>query len=89
MARVISGPPFTVGRTIAPGGAAGAHKVDGNVAPGDTLLSVLHISADLSTKDDLTAEFSITDYGVIDNAGGTATTGDFLVVVYAKTPETS
>lgn len=89
MARVISGLPFTVGRAVAPGGAAGAHKVDGNIAPGDTLLSVRRVSADLETNSDLTAEFSITNYGVISNAGGTATTGDFLVVTYAKTPEAS
>lgn len=84
MARVISGLPFTVGRAVAPGGAAGEHRIDGNIAPGDTLLAVLQVSDDLQTVDDLTSEFSITDYGVIDNDGGTDTTGDFLVVVYAK-----
>jgi len=89
MARVISGLPFTVGRAVAPGGAAGEHKVDGNIAPGDTLLAVLQVSDDLQTVDDLTSEFSITDYGVIDNDGGTDTTGDFLVVVYAKAEEDS
>jgi len=89
MARTISGLPFTVGRAVAPGGEAGAHTVDGNIAPGDTLLSVLHISADLATNADLTTEFTITDHGEIDNDGGADTTGDFLVVLYAKTPETS
>lgn len=89
MASVISGLPFTVGRAVAPGGAAGEHKVDGNIAPGDTLLAVLQVSDDLQTVDDLTSEFSITDYGVIDNDGGTDTTGDFLVVVYAKAEEDS
>lgn len=89
MASVISGLPFTVGRAVAPGSAAGEHKVDGNIAPGDTLLAVLQVSDDLQTVDDLTSEFSITDYGVIDNDGGTDTTGDFLVVVYAKAEEDS
>ena len=89
MARVISGLPFTVGRAVAPGGPAGEHRIDGNIAPGDTLLAVLQVSDDLQTVDDLTSEFSITDYGVIDNDGGTDTTGDFLVVVYAKAEEDS
>lgn len=89
MASVISGLSATVGRAVAPGGAAGEHKVDGNIAPGDTLLAVLQVSDDLQTVGDLTSEFSITDYGVIDNTGGTDTTGMFLVVLYAKPEEAS
>lgn len=84
MASVISGLSATVGRAVAPGGPAGEHRIDGNTAPGDTLLAVLQVSADLQSRTDLTDEFEIVDYGVIDNDGGTDTTGDFLVVVYAK-----
>lgn len=89
MAHTISGFPFTVGRAVAPGGAPGEHRVDGNIAPGDTLLAVIHVSADLATADVITEEFSVTDYGVIDNDGGTDTSGDWLVVVWAKPEEAS
>lgn len=89
MARVISGLSMTVGRAVAPGGPAGEHRIDGNIAPGDTLLAVLQVSPDLQTREDLTDEFEIVDHGVIDNDGGTDTTGDFLVVVYAKPEEAS
>src|SRR5690606_17735588 len=47
MARVISGLSMTVGRAVAPGGPAGEHRIDGNIAPGDTLLAVLQVSPDL------------------------------------------
>ena len=89
MARVISGLSMTVGRAVAPGGPAGEHRIDGNIAPGDTLLAVLQVSADLLTVVDLTGEFSVTDHGVVDNTGGTDTTGMFLVVLYAKPEEAS
>lgn len=71
--------------TSVPGGAAGAHSLDGGLHPDDTLLSVRHVSADLTTTNaDLTAEFSISGLNTIDNSAGTDTSGDFLVVTYAK-----
>lgn len=71
--------------TSVPGDVAGAHTVDGGLHPDDTLLSVRHVSADLTTTNaDLTAEFSISALNTIDNSAGTDTTGDFLVVTYAK-----
>lgn len=78
--------PRVVSVTVVPGGAAGDHAVDGNIEDGDALLSVRHVSDTLSTNADLTAEFSIseTKHGVINNGGGTATAGDWLVVTYAK-----
>jgi hypothetical protein len=75
-----------VGRAVIPGGAAGAHTVPGHLAPGDTLIAVQHVSDDLVTNTDLVGEFSITagTEGVIDNTGGTDTTGDALIVVWVK-----
>lgn len=74
----------TVAVTVTPGGAVGAHTLDGDLdSSGDTLLSVRHISADLATNADLTGEFSISGYNEITNTT-TDTTGDFLVVTYAK-----
>lgn len=78
--------PRVVSVTVVPGGAAGDHVVDGNVAPGDLLLSVRHVNDTLSTNTDLTSEFEVSEstHGVINNAGGTATAGDWLVVTYLK-----
>lgn len=61
------------------GGAAGDHTVTG-IKPRDTLVSVLQIEdTDVS---DLTSEFSISADDTINNADGTATTGDALIVTY-------
>lgn len=85
MAVTLRGLPRMVAVCVIPGGAAGAHVIDGDLdASGDVLLSVRHVSADFVTNDDLTAEFSVTAYNTIDNTAGTATTGDYLVVTYAK-----
>ncbi len=67
--------------TIIAGGAAGDHTVAG-VRVGDVLKSVLHVDfTDASeTGADITAEFSITADDTINNAGGTNTTGGFLIV---------
>ncbi|MFW6079538.1 MAG: hypothetical protein ACODAE_07955 [Gemmatimonadota bacterium] len=73
-----------VATTVIPGGAAGAHRIDGDLdASGDTLISVRHVSDDLETNDDLTGEFSVTGHNEITN-DTTDTSGDFLVVTYAK-----
>lgn len=73
-------------QTIIAGGAAGAHTVTG-ISTADSLVSVLHLDmTDASEAGaDLTAEFSISAADTIDNTGGTATTGGFLVVTYLST----
>lgn len=76
-----------IGTSIIRGGAAGEHTVIGHLAPGDTLLAVTQV-ADGSppVATDLTAEFSITagKHATIENTT-TDTTGDFLIVTWAKT----
>lgn len=82
----ISGFPTPVGCALIPGGPIGEHKVPGNIEPGDTLLSVEHVTAGSPpTRVDRTAEFSIsgTKAGVIQNTT-TVTTGQFLHVLWAK-----
>lgn len=76
-------PRDAVKTTIVAGGAAGDHTVTG-IKARDTLVSVLHQDyTDASeTGDDLTGEFSISADDTINNGGGTATTGGFLVVTY-------
>lgn len=73
-----------IGVAIIPGGAAGDHSLAGPINLDDALLAVKHVSADLVTLADLTAEFTITGANLINNALGTATTGDFLLVVWAE-----
>lgn len=82
----ISGFPNAVGCALIPGGPIGEHAVPGNIRPGDTLLSVEHITAGSPpTRVDRTAEFSIhaTKGGVIVNTT-TNTTGEHLHVLWAK-----
>ena len=79
---------FTVpiGSALIPGGAIGEHEVPGDIGPGDTLLSVTHITDGAPPVPvDVTAEFSITagKGGTIQNTT-TITTGDFLLVAWAK-----
>jgi hypothetical protein len=64
-------------QTFASGGAAGAITVTG-IGAGDSLVSVLN----LTDSADLTDEFTVSDDDEIDNTGGTATTGDTLLVTY-------
>lgn len=65
------------------GGAAGNLTLTG-VAVGDELVFVGRFStaAAIATLTDLTAEFSITATNTINNTGGTATTGDTLMVIW-------
>jgi hypothetical protein len=82
----ITGLSVPVGCALIPGGPVGEHQVPGNLVPGDTLLSVEHITEGAPpTRADITAEFTIsaTDAGVIENTT-TDTTGDFLHVLWAK-----
>jgi len=65
------------------GGAAGNLTLTG-VAVGDELAFVGRFStaAAIATLTDLTAEFSVTAANTINNTGGTATTGDTLMVIW-------
>lgn len=74
-----------LGLTIVAGAAAGDVTVTG-IKTRDKLISVLHVDfTDASeTGQDLTSEFSITADDTINNGGGTATTGGFLIVAYWK-----
>lgn len=74
-------------QAVIAGGAAGAHTVTG-IATQDRLVSVHHYTpGSSSTYVDLTDEFTISDADEIDNAGGTATTSDTLVVTYVSEEE--
>ena len=82
----ISGFNKRIGCAMIPGKAIGEHKLSGNLKPGDTLLSVLHISDGTPpTAVNRTAEFSITPAkgGSITNTT-TDTTGGWLHVVWAS-----
>lgn len=75
---------FLKGTAIA-GGAAGAHTVTG-IATGDELVLVARLDLDGTAAnidlDDLTSEFTISAADTINNAAGTDTTGDKLLVLY-------
>jgi hypothetical protein len=64
---------------ITAGGVAGDHTVTG-INVGDELAGVLRQDGTTGLLTNLTTEFSITAMNTINNAGGTNTTGDFLVV---------
>lgn len=75
-----------IGCCLIRGGPVGEHKVRGNLRPGDTLLSVEHITDAIPpTRVDRTAEFSIVagKHGTIINTT-TVTTGGFLHVLWAR-----
>lgn len=83
---IINGFSVPLEDALIPGGAVGAHAVPGNLEPGDTLVAVLHLTdGPPALAADLTAEFSITagKAGSVTNTT-TDTTGDFLLVVWAK-----
>lgn len=65
-------------QTIVAGAAAGDVTVTG-IATTDVLKSVLDIAGT-----DLTSEFSITAADTINNAGGTSSSGSYLIVAYEK-----
>lgn len=82
----ISGFSKPIGCAMIPGGPVGQHTVQGALKPGDTLLSVEHITDGTPpTRVDRTAEFSITagKSGTITNTT-TNTTGGFLHVLWAR-----
>jgi hypothetical protein len=83
----ITGFSKAVGCALIPGGAIGEHRVPGDIGPGDTLLSVEHITDGTPpTRVDRTAEFTIhaTKGGTIQNTT-TNTTGGFLHVLWSRT----
>ena len=65
------------------GGSAGNHTVTG-IEIGDRLIAVQHFStaASIATVADLTSEFSISGANQINNAAGTDTSNDQLIVIY-------
>ncbi|MBB5987425.1 hypothetical protein [Sphingobium lignivorans] len=82
----ITGFSRPVGCALIRGGAVGQHAVPGNLRPGDTLLSVEHISDGTPpTRVDRTAEFTVSasKAGTIVNTT-TNTTGGWLHVLWAK-----
>jgi predicted RecA/RadA family phage recombinase len=72
-------------RAVIAGGSAGNLTVTG-ITQKDELVAVLRLDIDATAAntdlDDLTAEFSITAADTINNTGGTASTGDKLLVLY-------
>lgn len=67
--------------TVIAGGIAGAHTVTG-IAVDDVLVSVLHLDMGGNAETDLTSEFTISGANTINNAAGTDTSGDTLIVTY-------
>lgn len=69
--------------TLVAGGAAGDHTVAG-IAVGDDIAWVGHFTtaAAIASLADLTSEFSITAANTINNAAGTDTTNDQLMVIW-------
>ena len=65
------------------GGAAGDHTVTG-ILTTDELLAVFEQDGTSGLLTDLTSEFSISAADTINNTGGTATTSDFLLVLYRR-----
>ena len=65
------------------GAAAGAIATVTGLNASDTLISVMHDTSGTILAD-LTSEFSITADATIDNTGGTATTGDQLLVTWRR-----
>lgn len=76
---------FPLKFAVVAGGAAGDITVTG-ITTDDQLLAVVRFDLDATAAnidvDDLTSEFTITDDDTINNGGGTATTGDKLLVIY-------
>tara|TARA_R100001163_G_C4988348_1_gene141871 strand:+ start:145 stop:597 length:453 start_codon:yes stop_codon:yes gene_type:complete len=67
--------------SIINGGSAGVHTVTG-IKNVDELVSVLEQNGTSGILTDLTTEFSIVKSDTISNTGGTATSGDKLIVLY-------
>lgn len=77
-------PRDAIRQTVIAGGAAGNLTVPG-IKTRDKLVCVIRFvgaGVDVTDIADITAEFSITAADTISNTGGTATTGDKLIVTY-------
>lgn len=92
--RAVSVTPGKIKQAVIAGSAAGAHTVTG-LGASDELISVLRFDVESDTGTsatgnkvqaltDLTAEFTVSAANTLDNTGGTATTGDTLVVTYRQ-----
>lgn len=73
--------PSLVGQTLVTGAVAGDLTVTG-IKPGDELVSVLDL-----TGADLTSEFTITAADTINNAGGTSSATNQVLVTWIKYAE--
>ena len=80
LATEVGGP---ISQALIAGGVAGNHTVTG-IATTDTLISVIHNTAGALV--DLTSEFTIDSANTIDNASGTDTSSDDLLVTYQSVP---
>jgi hypothetical protein len=78
---------YSLKKTVIAGGAAGDLAVAG-ILTTDTLVAVIRLDRDATAANvnisDVTAEFSITAADTINNAAGTNTTGDSLLVLYSR-----
>jgi len=84
-------------QAVIAGAAAGSHtgvttKSGQSIEPGDKIVSVqLWLQSGTTpfamVPSDLTSEFSITGAGTIDNTGGSASTGGYLVVTWESWAE--
>jgi hypothetical protein len=74
--------------TVIPGGAAGNHSVNNKAMNSDAVLVAVQRLDGTSflPEGDLTSEFAIVPgaQNIIENAGGTATTNDWLLVVWIQ-----
>ena len=70
-----------VGFQAITGGSAGNHTVS-RIRESDHLVAVTEVTTTTAALVDRTAEFSITANGVINNSGGTDTSGDGLLVIW-------
>jgi len=73
-------------QTVIAGGAAGDHTVTG-IATDDHIVAVWRLNRDAAVVatieiTDITSEFTITGADTINNAAGTDTTGDSLMILY-------
>lgn len=70
--------------TVVAGAVAGNVTVTG-IATTDHLIAVLHLDITGNNETDLTSEFTISAANTINNAAGTATDSDTLLVIYFDT----
>jgi len=86
----IRGLPYTVRTTVVPGHTPpGSIVIDGMMDATAVLLSVRHVSANLVTNTDVTADYEITGLNTIASVGGATPTApnsvaNFLVVTWAR-----